>query len=70
MEADRTPTYRVLADEKGWAIIRDGRGDPLWRSAVRADAVEYARRVATANRPSRLLLYDESGALHSRCNFD
>lgn len=66
----RTSTYRVVNDEKGWAVTRDGRADPLWRAAERSDALEYGRRVAGNNRPSRLFVHREDGTVESRCAFD
>lgn len=63
-------TYRVVCDEKGWSLIRDGRAEPLWRAHEKRDAVEYGRRVAGSNRPACLLVYGDDGAVESRCSFD
>ena len=66
---DRTMTYRVVMDVKGWTVIRDGRDDPIWRTAEKQDALEYGRNVAVNNQPARLLVYAEDGTVESECLF-
>lgn len=68
-ETDRGFTYRVVADEKGWAVIRDGRPEPLWRATQKPDVLEYGRRVAQNNQPARLLVYGDDGEIESECAF-
>jgi regulator of RNase E activity RraA len=67
--AEQTMTYRVVVDAKGWTVIRDGRDDPIWRTAEKQDALEYGRRVAVSNQPARLLVYAEDGTVESECLF-
>lgn len=68
-DVDRTMTYRVVVDAKGWTVIRDGRDDPIWRATEKQDALEYGRRVAVSNQPARLFVYAEDGTVESECLF-
>ena len=68
-DVDRTMTYRVVVDAKGWAVIRDGRDDPIWRATEKLLALEYGRNVAVNNQPARLLVYADDGTVESECLF-
>jgi len=60
--------YRVVPDGVNWAVELDGVRQAT--SPRRQEAIDAARRLAEANRPSEVLVYGFSGGVAERRIYD
>jgi hypothetical protein len=59
--------YRVVPDGVNWAVDLDGL--QVARSPRRFEAIDEARRLAEANRPSEVVVYGFDGDVDERCTY-
>lgn len=66
---DRT-VYRVKRDGIEWFVAREGDTEPYWRSELKSNVVALAREQAQNNRPSKLVVHADNGAVQAEFTYD
>ena len=55
--------YRVHPAEGGWTVTKEGESEPRARCASREDALAEARRLADADKPSKVTVDNGDGLI-------
>lgn len=62
--------FHVLHDDEGWAVIPEGSKRPASRHETKKAAVEAARDIVHAKRPSRLVIHKRNGEIQRVHEYD
>ena len=62
--------FHVLRDDAGWAVIAEGSKRAASRHETKKAAVEAARDIVHARRPSRLVIHKQNGEIQRVHEYD